>query len=225
LTATSGGTTDDLAIYRGTGGALTRIAREGQPVPAGDGLLSFMFVPMLNNAGQSAFTATITRNALGTANDTAIYRGDGGTLKEIAREGNLVPGGNGKFGQLDSFGDTDFDLNDSGQVAFFANLTNTTGGTSDNSGIFFSDDTFGMLPVARKGDPFLGSTFIDLRIAPGLFGEELGGLNNVGQVAFYFQLADQREGIAVWNANVPEPGSLAVGVIVLIGTMRRRRRI
>jgi len=77
--------------------------------------------------------------------------------------------------------------------------------------------------VARKGQSLLGSTIISLRLAPGTFGEEVAGINDASQVAFQFALADQREGIALWSANIPEPGSLVFGAIGAIVVRRCRR--
>jgi hypothetical protein len=225
LAGTPNGANDDSGIFRNTGGAIVQIARENQAAPDGNGAISFMFLPAQNNVGQSAFTVSYRNSAGGAADDTALLRGSGGALVQVAREGQSVPGGNGKFGTLDSFGQTDFGLNDQGQVAFLANLTNTAGGTSDDTAIYFFDDNLGLLQVAREGQSLLGSTIVSLRLAPGTFGEEVAGINDASQVAFQFGLADNREGIALWSSNIPEPSLMVFGgALVAIGALRRRRR-
>ena len=222
LAGTPNGTLDDSGIFRNTGGAIVQIARENQAAPDGNGAISFMFLPAQNNIGQSAFTVSYRNSAGGAADDTALLRGSGGALVQIAREGQTAPGGNGKFGTLDSFQQTAFGLNDQGQVAFLANLTNTAGGTTDDAAIYFFDDNLGLLQVAREGQSLLGSTIISLRLAPGTFGEEVAGINDASQVAFQFALADNREGIALWSANIPEPGLMLIGAVVVLAGLRRR---
>ena len=89
-------------------------------------------------------------------------------------------------------------------------VNTTTGGASDDSGIYFYDDLLGLLQVARKGDAFLGSTITSLDFKPSITedGDEQSGFNNLGQIAFAFDLADGREGIALWT--IPEPATLAL---------------
>jgi hypothetical protein len=145
-------------------------------------------------------------------------------MVQVVRKGQSVPGGNGRFAANFSRPA----LNDAGQLAFRAFLTGTSGGTSDNTGIFLFDDALGIVQVARTGDAFLGSTIAELGFAPpeGL-GEEHSGLNKSGvpRVAFFFRLADSREGIAIWTL-VPEPSSsilLAVGLLGVSWSWFRRR--
>ena len=76
-------------------------------------------------------------------------------------------------------------INNSGDVAFFA--TEAVGG----EGIFveFTGHS-NAVPVIETGDPLFGSTVVALGV--GRF-----SLNNRGQIAFQYQLADGRSGIAV----------------------------
>lgn len=103
------------------------------------------------------------------------------------------------------------DLNDHGDYAFLADLD--AGGT----GLFVGPD-----PVADKviavGDTLFGSTVTVLDFDR--------GLNNEGDLAFLYTLADGRKGVAL-ATNIPEPTSLmllSVGAFGLLGQPRRSSR-
>ena len=69
------------------------VALLGQSAP-GAGTFSGLGTPVLNDAGQTAFYATIT----GGTNTGGIYRGSGSTLTAIALQGQSAPGvGAGTF--------------------------------------------------------------------------------------------------------------------------------
>jgi hypothetical protein len=98
------------------------------------------------------------------------------------------------------------ELNDHGQIAFTSFVVG--GNLFNDTGIFFYDDDEGLLQVARIGDPLLGSTVKTLALATGASRANLAGaaagrpfspLNNHGQVAYSFVLADGRAGVAVWT--------------------------
>ncbi len=205
---TVSGFSDDGGISRGDGTSLVEIAREGQIAPDGNGRFrEFAGVApaALNDLGQVAFVASLTG---ATGGNSGIFRGDGATLVQVVREGQAAPDGNGRF----SFIGDDPALNDTGQLAFRIGLTGTSGGASDNTGIYFFDDAVGLLQVVRKNDAFLGSTITELGFAsPARLGDEGSGLSDRGvpRVAYFFRLADSREGIAIWTL-VPEPASLAL---------------
>lgn len=179
--ATLLGTVNDLGIFRGSGGALTQIAREGQASPDGNGTLSFLNDPLLNDAGQAAFSATLVGTAGGTSDNEGIFRGSGAALSQLAREGQLAPGGNGAFSTF--FADS---LNNVGVTAFRSNLLGTVGGSSDDGGLFLADPTE-IVEVAREGQPLAGST-IQFMASAGL-------VNELGQVAYAAQLVDARVAI------------------------------
>ena len=170
LTNTQGGSNDDSAIYRtSTPGKLTQIAREGQPLPEGNGTFGEMIygvsivLPAMNATGQVAF---VDRSGISVV---GIYRGDGKTPIKIARIGDPLPGG----GTLSSFSSgTTPDINDPGEVVFAA---------VDNSvsvyGIFkWSGGT--LTKIARHGDTIPNSSDTLLGTAPN------ARINKAGQVAF-----------------------------------------
>ena len=102
------------------------------------------------------------------------------TTKVVVVTGDPAPDGNGYFAFGDGPGGPRLGLNDLGQVSFGAELTGTSGGDSDNFGIFRSDGIT-LTEVFREGN-----------VAPdgrGTLGPDRDRfwlwLNNSGQVAFY----------------------------------------
>jgi hypothetical protein len=194
LDDTQGGGNDDRGVFRSDGTTVVQIAREGQTAPDENGSFSFStdFVdPVINNQGQVAFVAD-----LDSTNDRGIFRGDGTSLIQIARAGQEVPNGNGRFGQL--FAPA---LNEAGQVAFVASLIDT--GPTENFGIFVYDDQRGLVQVARKSDQLPDGSIANLSFNtdPHLH----SSLNNHGQVTYSFQLFTFDSGIAVTPAIPAQP--------------------
>lgn len=222
LGGTSGGSIDDIGIFRSDGvSGVVQIARKGQAAPDGNGTFTQLsFVPALNDAGQVAFYVGMTGTSGGSSDNTGIFRGDEVTgLVQIVRAGQAAPDGNGSFSNLR----LPPDLNDAGQVAFLADLGSTSGGSGDDTGLFFFDDALGPLQVAREGDALLGSTITGLMFSGviNIRGDERSGLNKVGQVAYQFELADGRQGIALWT--IPEPSSLQLLPLSVVVLMFCRR--
>jgi hypothetical protein len=200
VTATSRG----VYRYDGPVAGVAMLARAGEAPPDGNGVLFELSDPALNNAGQVLFLATNMRETAGFhLDDSGLFRTDGtpGSLTQIAREDQTAPDGNGVFS-----GFLNFALNDDGQVAFQGFLRDTANGSSDSIGLFFYDDSRGLQQVVRTGDSLLGSTIevLDFRGGLGPGADEGDGFNAAGEIAYRFDLADGRSGIAVWSP--PEPG-------------------
>lgn len=159
LSGTSPGNANN-AIFRGDGNTTVEIARIQSAPPEGNGLFSGFFTPALNESGQVAFSAQLNVGA----SPTGVYRGSGGSLTTIARQGQPAPalggGSNGTFGTMAGFSA----INDSGQVLFNAGLSGTSGGADDNAGVFLGDGTTTTLMLG-KGQP-----------APDRFGGTTGNL-------------------------------------------------
>lgn len=133
-------------LYSGDGLSLTRVAREGQAAPGG-GTFDRLFHPAsFNLAGHVAFDAELTGTTGGAADDTGVFRGDGTTLVEIAREGDVAPDGDGTI----FFPGAPRGLNASGQVLFSAVLTGNAGGSAEAGRLYRGDET-GLVEVARAG--------------------------------------------------------------------------
>lgn len=179
LAGTSGGTSDDRALIVGDGiGASFVLAREGQIVANGNGrIIGFSGLVFINDAGQAALRATLDQTTGGFSDNFGIFLADptAGVL-DIAREGQLAPDGNGTF--TASFGGN-LNLNNLGEVGFDASLTGTTGGPTDNDGLFLGGGTAGLRQVARQGQSAPGGI--------GFYGQ-LGAadpvLNNAGHAGF-----------------------------------------
>ena len=124
-------------------------------------------------------------------------------MQLVARGGGAAPGG-GTFGQLGGPA-----INGRDQLAFLAEVGPTGTGVE---GLFFFDSELGLRAVAREGDALLGSTIVGIDFGPD------DGLNDAGQIAYAFDLADGTAGVAIWT--VPEPAAL--GVLAAAGLLLRR---
>ncbi|MCW1924105.1 hypothetical protein OKA05_16175 [Luteolibacter arcticus] len=150
-----GGLLDQDGIFRGDGvTGPVQIARRGQATPTGNGTYAFFDEIALNESGQVAFWSSLTGTTGGGNDNEGVFRGDGAApTVTIAREGQAVPAGNGEFFLFNSPV-----MNDAGQVAFFANLRNTSGGDNDNLGIFRGDGATGPVTIARRGEAVPGGS-------------------------------------------------------------------
>ncbi len=147
-------------IFLSTDSGISKIAAEGDPAPGG-GTFSFFNTPTINVSGQVSFVAFSSQTRRG------LYLSSGGTLAQLARQGDPAPGG----GTFVNF--TSPSINSGGQVAFQATVS---GGGSGGSGIFLASGGT-ITKIARNGDPAPGGgTFASL------FGPL--SLNDAGQIAF-----------------------------------------
>jgi hypothetical protein len=201
------GSDDGEGIFRSdSSGNLIQIARTGEPTPDGRGVFRGFAVHSLSDDGQLTFIGG--SDALGgDTNDTGIYRGDGiGDLVQIVRSGQVLNIGGGTF--VNEIEEHDVSTNGKGEIAFVATLQNTDGGSTDDFAILFVGNDLKLQKVARIGDELLGSTITG-------FGFDGDNLNDFGQVAYSFWLADGRAGIALWS--IPEPpaaGLIAWGLLI-----------
>ena len=225
-------------ILKGSGGVLTEIARVGETIPGdNDTFYGFDGYARINNPGQVAFIAKIDLNPA-SGFGSGIFRGSGiaASLITVARDGQATPDGPGIFSY---FLNSPFCLNNAGQIAFLAGLDvdRSNNVPVEEHGIFFFDGTT-VRKVAREHDPLLGSTISALRLAGtvlsasgGVVQAERSGLNDLGQIAFGFSLADGREGIAIWSGNptgqlinistrgvVQTGGNVMIGGLIITGT-------
>jgi len=189
-------------LYFVNDGAVTEVARTGNPAPGipGESLVQFAWLT-LNNTGQLAFTAKTCCHG-----GVFVWSPVTGFTRTLVLSGQSPPAGNGVISLLYGSANSPLELNDSGQAAFASSITGS--GVLSDFGIFFDDDRLGLVQVARYGDPFLGSTIRQLNLATGASkayttggaaGRAFSPLNNRGQLAYSFVLADGRSGVAVWT--------------------------
>lgn len=195
-----------------------------------DTLYSFRGCPRINNLGQVALVAKIDLSS-STGSGSGLFRGTGadGSLNTIARDGQHAPGGalgdkfaNTFFANSSPY-DTPFCLNNSGQLAFRAGIDTNNDRLPETYGIFFFDGT-SLVQVAREntaadsvlGPSFAGGTITDLNLAgtylalnrsSGVAPAERSGLNEAGQVAYWFRVkfpttTQLTEGVAIWSSKL-----------------------
>ena len=128
------GTNDD-AIFSDVGGTLSLVAREGDAAPgAGDGVFFRDFggntgSVRLNNQSEIAFVSILQGTGVTFANDTAIFSGSNGMLSLLVREGDIIDLGNGDLANIIALSiGAPVVLNDLGEVAFFADLSDGRSG-------------------------------------------------------------------------------------------------
>lgn len=168
-------------IWVGIPGNLQPVAINDDPVlgsPEGIAInLSSLDHPIsLSENGQVAFTASL-KDGPGTGL-SSIWRGTSGNIKNIAITNTQAPGA--QTGQtFDWFvRTTPNNINDSGDVAFRATITNPDGSASTDQGIWIAHET-DATPVVITGQQIPG------RPAGFTFaGAILQGLNNNNQVIF-----------------------------------------
>jgi len=206
-------------VWVGTPGNLTLVVRAGQQAPGLPNNVNFLSFepPVLNDAGQVAFIATLTGPGVSPLNDAAVYTGTAGNLKLVARTGDDAPGLQTGMRFL-SFEQV---LLDAGGVALFAELQ---GGVNPGfeSGIWATDSAsqlqlviwegqtvqlpnFSLVPFATNGLALLG----DRRTDSGLFGS--------GRIPFAATLVQQLgqapETIGLFFASLTAAGPVLTPVI------------
>lgn len=175
----------------------------------GSAVFNSFGTPVLNNAGQMAYFATLQTGIGGVngTNDRGIWR-DNTTL--IAREGSQA-GGTPAGAVFDNFFDL-IAMNNLGQVAYQGLLTTGSGGvTSANDNGLWLDSAL----VAREGDQAGGTPTGAVFATFGSF-----GVNDAGQVAYGGSLrigsggVDLNNSTGIWRDStlIARSGSQAGGV-------------
>ena len=158
----------------------------------------FEYIDSLPSLNDSGMVAFVAQLSNGKR---GIFTGSGGPTTTIADSS----------GFLNFFGATP-SLNNSGTVAFNAFLD------IGDDGIFTGPDLLAD-KVIGENDMLFGSTVRELLIFP-------ESLNDKGQIAFFYKLADERSGIARADPLVipaPEPGTLPLLIAGLLGAVLWRK--
>jgi hypothetical protein len=225
---TGGGVTgaNNVVMYLGTPQAPQLIARGGNQAPGMAAGVNYSAIgaAALNDAGQVAFAVDFAiGSGVNSTNDTAIYLGLPAALSPIVREGAPAPG----VGDGISYAGFDWpEINETGQVFYFATLRGTGVTTANDRALFAYDPAIGNVLIAREGVPFdVGGG--DLRTITSIAGfaatDALGSEpGSPFSVSIGLQFSDFTSGIFL--ASVPEPTGLALTLIVAASACCGRAR-
>jgi hypothetical protein len=183
-------------IWSDRSGSLALIVRAGSQAPGtpsgvnyssffpGFTINYFGYRPALNNAGQTAFRATLTGSGVDSTNDSGIWSEGSGSLALVAREGDQAPGTPDGVNYDDFLDNVQFTtispaLNNAGQIAFRAKLAGSGVDATNNEGIW-SDGSGEMALVARTGHQAPGTPS-----SVNYQSFSLPALNDAGQTAFH----------------------------------------
>lgn len=138
LFATSGGATDDEAIYRWNSAALplTKIVRKGDSLPSGPGTFTgttfqsneVFAAPFINSSGNIAFVGGVNGGVAGE--NSGIFVSDGSLISDYVRYNDNLPHAK-VFSSVSAI-----DFNDTDQVGFSANWQGTS---STLDGVYRAD--------------------------------------------------------------------------------------
>ncbi|MCB1093966.1 MAG: fibronectin type III domain-containing protein [Verrucomicrobiae bacterium] len=167
---------NEQGIWSDKSGNLSLLARTGSPAPGTDAVFGGFFAALLNNNGQSVFTATLTGPTVDVTNHTGIWSDRDGSLALIVRAGQHAPGTGAAFGRIAAVGH----LNGLSQIAFAVDLKGED--VDDRSIESVWTEAGGTLRlIARMGNPAPGT-------GPGVEFDDLNSLppfiNNAGQTFF-----------------------------------------
>ncbi len=178
LVGSSGGVDDDMMLIRGDVDGLTKIAREGEFIDAGnfEEFVDFNQV-QLNDDGQVGFEPGIDDPAQGVFQDTGIFRGDGAAAPiRVVIETESEPGADDAT--FESF--EQLSMNNGGQIAWRSDLANAQ---SSGGGIYRSGGGSITTIVRAQRDGLADGSEFERN-----FGTPM--INNVGHVAFRTNLTE-----------------------------------
>jgi len=194
------GLTNNSGIWSEGSGSLALVTREGDGAPGSSRNFSGLSNPVLNNTGQTAFSAFFADSAGNSSNSSGsgIWSEGGSSLALVARTENAAPGISANFSGFDF---SRLTFNDAGQSAFRGFLAD-----SEGSGIW-SEVGGSLNLVVRTGDGAPGTSvnFSDL-------GNPV--LNGAGQTAFVGFLTGS--GVSNSNSNNTGIWSEGSGILALV---------
>ena len=159
------GSTNDLALYTGTPGALTIVVRKGQTMLSGITAAQFSGnVQMLGD--RILYNLKLAGAGVTTANDESLWLytpGSGNAL--LLREGDPAPGTTGAvFSGSFSLGSNGVTGN--GRFEFVTSLSGGDANATNEQAIYIADTTGAVTLLARKGAPAPGTDAVFLGFSP-----------------------------------------------------------
>lgn len=204
--ATLGGggvnSTNNSAIYSGSPGSLMLAARSGDTAPGAPASTKYQgFIsPLLNNAGQLAFRATL--NDVGGSSQ-GIFTGAPSSIALVARTGTQAPGAPAGVNYRNNGFEQDPSLNNAGRVTYYGGLTGD-GVTAANRDAIFAGPASAPALVARSGDPLpgapAGTNYGSLGIGP--------LINDQGGIAYGATIGGPLSNVSVALAGPPNSPTL-----------------
>ena len=180
----------------------TTLVITGDAAPDGNGIFSgFEPVQPLNANGKVAFIASLTGTQSPSTDGRGIFIADTKSITQLVRTGETTPDGNGSFQHFSSnFGVIErLVLNDNDTVAFFASLTGTTGGSTDNIGLFGASAVGGVKQFVRASDSAPDGNGV---FASGELGLSPPGLDNNNAAMFYGRFVNTSGGEQIDDSGV-----------------------
>ncbi len=179
LTGPGVDSTNISGIWSEGTGSLSLVAREGGTAPgAGPGVVysELFFNPILNGAGQTAFSGALTGPGVDSTSNTGVWSEGSGSLSLVAQAGDAAPGM--EAGVVFAQTGSNLTFNGAGQTAFVSDLIGPDVDFSNNFSIW-SEGSGSLNLVARQGDAAPGT-------GPGVVWDGFNGptLNGAGQIAF-----------------------------------------
>ena len=154
-------------------------------------------------------------------NFRGIYLASKSGGKILVNHGDAVPG-EGTFNLSSSAFAPQLWLNDAAQVLFRTRIAGVFDGS--NEGAYLVDSDRNLYQVVRYGQALEGSTVVEFDIVgagsindAGLGYGNQRPLNNSGQVVFWAELEDGRDGIFMWTAPPPPPPDPEIDSIAVDG--------
>lgn len=208
---TSGNFSDRAALLLWDDGVTYQLGRAGSPPLGGDNWTQFQ-PPTINEAGVVAFHGIAGRSS-------GIFIATTEGVTQLVATGAQVPGVEGTL-DLRYTGFPFVDINNAGQVLFKAQIKQPNG-----FGVFLADPDGTLHTVVVKGRELEGDAINDIelttaggsnRAIPRIGNQR--SLNDAGQVTFWAELNNGKDGIFLWSPPPPEPEPPAITDVSVDGT-------
>lgn len=213
LTGTGVDSTNSSGIWSENSGTLGLVARAGDHAPGTSNGVNFSFFSSgnmnFNDTGQAAFQAGLAGTGINSTNNSGIWSEGSGSLALMARTGSPAPGTPSGVNFISFTNSTE--LNNSGKIAFAANLVGTGVVSGTNSQGIWSDASGSLSLVVRAGDHAPGTP---IGVS---FGTQFNFwdpvLNDAGQIAFIARVTgagvDSTNSDGIWSGSSGSFGLVA----------------